>query len=277
MRPTISAWFLISFKRTRPSGTRLNSPVLFSFAQLLCCCTSLTHAQAADEWARTGSLAAARRGHSATLLNNGMVLVAGGMATSGEFLSSCELYDASTGEWTTTGSLAVPRLRHAATLLGTGEVLVSGGYGESDRLSSCELFDPAAGTWSTVSSLTYTHDTHTATLLNSGKVLVVGGDYDSAGGATMPCPFCELYDPTTTTWTLVASLNTARLQHTATLLVSTGEVLVAGGQGGGTLGSCERYDPVGNAWNTTGPMSTSRHSHTATALTNLDFHGAQIR
>jgi hypothetical protein len=94
-------------------------------------------------WTETGSLATARSWHTATLLPNGKVLVAGGW--NGAILSSCELYDPSTGVWTATGSLFTARFWHTATLLPSGNVLAVGGHNEADPpdLSSCEIYGPS--------------------------------------------------------------------------------------------------------------------------------------
>ncbi|HSE37255.1 MAG TPA: Calx-beta domain-containing protein, partial [Blastocatellia bacterium] len=111
-------------------------------------------------------------------------------------------------------------------------------------LNSAELYDSATGTWSLTANLNTVRDSHTATLLGNGKVLVVGGDYWTTDGntpndGTYPCGVtltcspkalnaAELYDVATRTWSVTASLNTPRLQHTATLLAN-GKILVAGG------------------------------------------------
>ena len=95
-------------------------------------------------WTVTGSLATARREHTATLLPNGKVLVAGGY--NGDLLSSAELYDPATGLWTRTGSMATARYSHSATLLPNGKVLVAGGFDSGfNGLASAELYDPATG------------------------------------------------------------------------------------------------------------------------------------
>ena len=87
----------------------------------------------------TGSLNTARYAHTATLLPNGKVLVAGGGGSSG-FLSSVELYDPASGTWTATGSLNAARYLHTATLLPNGKVLVAGGYNNTiGALASAEL------------------------------------------------------------------------------------------------------------------------------------------
>src|SRR5579862_1208521 len=71
-------------------------------------------AQSSGTWAITGSLNTAKEDHTATLLTNGQVLVAGGENSTG-FLASAELYNPSTGKWTVTGSMSTPRINHQAT------------------------------------------------------------------------------------------------------------------------------------------------------------------
>ena len=86
-------------------------------------------AQTLGSWEATGSLVTGREYHTATLLPNGKVLVAGGWNFNTlNTLASAELYDPATGTWTTTGSLANARYFHTATLLPNGKVLVAGGY-----------------------------------------------------------------------------------------------------------------------------------------------------
>jgi len=195
----------------------------------------------AATWAFTGSMIYGRDSHTATLLPNGQVLVAG--ARGGD--NSAELYDPATGTWTATSSMTAGRSSHTATLLANGRVLVVGGEGSSGSLSSAELYDPASGTWTATGSLTTARQSHTATLLPNGQVLVAGG---WNGG---PLSSAELYNPASGTWTATNLLTTARYVHTATLLPN-GQVLVAGGYGSsGYLSSAGLYD-VGlgftNSW-----------------------------
>src|SRR5436309_378868 len=98
-------------------------------------------------WVPTGSLFTARTRHTATLLPNGKVLVAGGTLDGSQAFSSTELYDPATGTWTATGSLGTARNRHTATLLPSGKVLVAGGFFNGSDLGSAELYDPGSGTW----------------------------------------------------------------------------------------------------------------------------------
>ena len=106
----------------------------------------------------------ARSSHTATLLPNGKVLIAGGFGSSG-YLSSAELYDPASGMWSSTGGLSTARYEHTATLLPNGKVLVAGGENGSGSLSSAELYDPASGMWSSTGSLSSARRDHTATLL----------------------------------------------------------------------------------------------------------------
>jgi WD40 repeat protein len=211
-------------------------------------------------WTATGSLATARWGHTATLLLDGKVLVAGGIDSSFIAFASAELYDPATGTWTATGNLATARYGHTATLLPNGKVLVAGGAGDSDSLASAELYDPATGIWTTTGSLLNVRAGHTATLLPNGKVLVAGG-LNSISGTLASA---ELYDPATGTWTATGSLTTPRYAHTATLLPN-GKVLVAGGF---DVAIAELYDPSTGIWTTTGSLAIAREFPTATLLPN---------
>ncbi|AUX27854.1 uncharacterized protein SOCEGT47_084520 [Sorangium cellulosum] len=201
-----------------------------------------------DAWTDTGAMIHDRRGHTATLLPNGKVLVAGGesLTQAERYLPSAELYDPVLGTWTLTDcEMGTGRYLHTATLLDSGKVLVTGGYGKDGYLVSAELYDPEEDTWTSVRSMHQGRDNHTATRLLNGRVLVAGGEKsDSATHDT-----AELYDPEENTWMRVRPMNVPRQYHTATLLLS-GKVLVAGGTdlGYGDLGSAELYDPEENSW-----------------------------
>jgi len=214
----------------------------------------------ADFWVTTGSLTTARSLHTATLLPNGKVLVAGGGDSNSNPLSSAELYDPSSGTWTNTGSLTTARYLHTATLLPNGKVLVAGGGGGGN---SAELYDPSSGTWTNTGSMTAERYTHTATLLPNGKVLVAGG-YGSGAPSS-----AELYDPASGTWTNTGSLTAARDDGSSATLLPNGKVLVAEGLGlGGFLSSAELYDPTAGTWTATGSLTNARDQHTATLLPN---------
>ena len=176
-------------------------------------------------WSATGTMNTIRGSHSATLLLNGMVLVAGGYTTNGNsYTATAELYNPTSGTWTPTGSMHTSRAEHTATLLPNGKVLVVGGiYGSGGYNSStAELYDPATGTWTVTGSLNTGRRNHTTTLLPNGKVLVAGGFNDPFTSAYSSV---ELYDPALGTWSITGSLHVGRYLHSATLLPN-GNVLV---------------------------------------------------
>jgi N-acetylneuraminic acid mutarotase len=121
--------------------------------------------------------------HTATLLSNGKVLIAGG---SGVFPCapppgcaagtgrSAQLYDPVTETWSYTGSLNVGRDGHSASLLADGRVLVAG-TGATGEAASAEVYDPGTGLWAMTGNLNFGRYYHTANLLTSGNVLVAGG------------------------------------------------------------------------------------------------------
>ena len=218
-----------------------------------------------NKWIQTGSLIYGRAAHTATLLQNGKVLVAGGEGDAGT-RASAELYDPATGTWTQTGYMNYDRSSHTATLLPNGKVLVAGGgddgfLGFVTTRASAELYDPATGKWTQTGSMTDDRQCHTATLLQNGKVLVVGGEDN-----IYTHPTAELYDPATGKWTKTGSMNYKRFDHTATLL-QDGRVLVAGGTNSGdTRASAELYDPATGKWTQTGSLTESRRRFAATIL-----------
>jgi len=205
--------------------------------------------------------------HTAALLPDGRVLVAGGTSSRGP-LASAELYDPDSGSWTATGSMTEARADHTATLLSDGRVLVAGGTSSLGPLASAELYDPGSGTWAATGSMIEARYGHTATLLSDGMVLVAAGaaiftDGDVSGPDPLASP--ELFDPRTGTWAATGTMGGVRLGHTATLL-RNGTVLVTGGEGNDVLASAELYDPRNGSWTETGSMHAARAYHTATLL-----------
>jgi hypothetical protein len=227
----------------------------------------------------TGNLNVARYSHTATLLPNGLVLIAGGsyVATGvgggTRSLSSAELYNPATGTFTLTGSMNATRAWETATLLPSGLVLITGGWTSSTytTLASAELYNPAKGTFALTGNMTTARDGQTATLLPNGLVLIAGGcDSSGCGNSGPSLASAELYNPATGTFTLTGSMTMTRGQQTATLLPD-GLVLIAGGEeysdGNETfLASAEQYNPAAGTFASTGTMSAVRVQPTATLL-----------
>src|SRR5262245_32189767 len=212
-------------------------------------------------WSYTGSLNTARSSHTATLLPDGKVLVAGG-ANRFQIRGTAEVHVRASGRWNVTGRLNAPRCLHTATLLNDGKVLIVGGSADSeDGFNGAELYDPKNETWSVTGSLNTPRCFHTATLLKNGKVLVVGGDEHADLWDYEPRPLdtVELYDPDTGMWSFTGHLNTAVEGHTATLL-QNGKVLVVGER------FAELYDPDTGTWSTVGSLGGDIGGHTATLL-----------
>jgi subtilisin family serine protease len=203
--------------------------------------------------------AVARSGHTATLLKNGQVLLAGGSFES----TVAELYNASTGSFTPAGNLQTARVGHTATLLPSGKVLLAGGSNGSVTLSSAELYDPTAQASSLTGAMTVARQEQTATLLGNGTVLIAGGE-----GPAGPLASAELYNPVRGSFTAIGSMTSARLHHTATLL-KDGTVLLAGGCDPNCLFSAEIYNPLTGQFSGVGDMlAGTRSGQTATLLTN---------
>ena len=178
-----------------------------------------------------------RSNHTATLLQNGQVLVAGGGSISEP---SAELYDPNTGSFTATGSMGTNRYVANAALLSNGQVLITGGISIPGNiyLASAELYDPMTGTFSyTANSMSNARGYFTATLLQNGQVLAAGG-YDGSDQRLT----ADLYNPTTRMFSPTGSM-TNQQGGPATLLAN-GQVLIAGGYNSGSLSTAELYDPT---------------------------------
>lgn len=232
----------------------------------------------ADTWTQTANMNVLRSDHTATLLPDGRVLVAGGSGNAG---TTAELFDPKAGTWTsTTNPMNAAHADHTATLLPNGKVLVAGGgtsqagqsmvagagasgqapvAGGTAIVTTSELFDPNAGTWTSIGSpMNAARANHTATLLPNGQILVAGGDTTG--------PTAELFDPTTGNWTSTGPMAAIRVHHTATLLSNGYVLVVGGGNSGSEIASAELYLPISNTWVSVSSMNIPRTNHTATLL-----------
>jgi hypothetical protein len=230
----------------------------------------------------TGSMVVtARSSHTATLLPNGCVLVAGGNTNDAvpAATASSEIYNPATSLWTSAGLMSKARYNHTATLLNDGRVLVCGGQDAAGvtvpgvggaAKGSCEFYTPTsctAGAWSTAPDLLQGRYDHTALLLKDGKVWFAGGANPTVVATNGYLATTERFDPTSNSFQSGSPLIEARAYHTATLM-GDGKALVVGGYNAhnvfaslGVTESAEIYDPVSNSVTPAAVMEARRQSH----------------
>ena len=222
------------------------------------------------EWLEKQKLRYSHGTHTATLLSDGRVLVAG--YTSIPEVTA-EVYEPAADAWTVTGRMTRDRSGHTATRLLDGRVMVIGGEIRSTAADpyiyvkgTAEFYDPAANAWLAAPSLPEAKGGFTATLLPTGEVLVAGGYSESDDSLAS----AAIFDPIANRWRSTAPLHTARFWHTATALPD-GNVLVVGGWADDWLGlslpDAELYDWRAGTWKPAG-MIRARAGHTATLLAN---------
>ena len=168
--------------------------------------------------------------HSATLLQDGSVLLVGGTGESGEPTGAAEIYDPATRSFAPVGSLAHPRDFHTATLLSDGRVAIVGGVRADSfagkPVAHVEVYDPETRQFSVQGRLKRPRYSHSALLLDDGRVLVVGGMGSSAEGSR-PIAAIEAYDPASRQSVRIGRLRKPRWDHDAFVLPD-GRVLVIG-------------------------------------------------
>lgn len=206
-------------------------------------------------WTSTqGKLSRGRTGHTATLLLDGTVLVAGDYAgdVPDAFLTETELYNPATDQWTTLlkGNMNTGRTAPIAIQLGSGEVLIVGGWNGGSPLNSAEIYNyNTTKNWSRLPNMSIGRVNPRCILLLDGRVLVVGGD-----GVSSPIADAEIYqhdpDPKRRLWTQARSMIVPRSGF-ASVRLPTGEVLVAGGNHPGSTPLAELYNPTTNSWSGT--------------------------
>ncbi|MGE3172557.1 MAG: kelch repeat-containing protein [Planctomycetota bacterium] len=248
------------------------------------------------------SLLLPRASHRAVRLQDGRILITGGVTNGGLVTATCETFDPATNTFSLAGLMTTPRAGHAVTLLNDGRVLITGGVSDwqnaasqlTARLNtaqdSAELFDPVTGLFTPLPVMAAKRFGHSQTLLNNGRVLVVSGinggstSFDLSGNV-FQVPIwtatCEVFDPASLTFAATTALGPflptqSRAFHGASLLPG-GSVLVCGGlvqaqtQGSPAVAglSCAVWDGIN--WSSTTSLPTA-----AAFATQVDFGGGAL-
>ena len=196
---------------------------------------------------------APRYGHNAVRLNDGRVLVVGGIrdtvkdfVTTTSSVAAAEVYDPVHDTWATTGALLTPRERAASVVLADGRVLLADGLSGTTTLRTTEIFNPPSGTWSLGPSTLKARADNVALRLGDGRVLVAGIE----GAASISGPTsAEVYNPRTNKWTATGATGVPSAgvgYQVRGLLLPDGRALTTLGLGSQTGPAV--YSPATNTW-----------------------------
>jgi len=203
-----------------------------------------------NAWTYTGQMVQPRTNTKGVLLNNGVVLAAGGIdATTFVVINTTELYNPITGQWTAGGLMQSPRFRHTVTLLRDGTALIAGGQSTTNPTShtaTAEIYSGSNNTTSpTVGNLTTnTFQDSVAVLLANGTVFIESGSTNVA----------NIYTPSASTFAGVAGVPSQF--HYSAILLPNGLLGIFGGLITATPQSTVAfYNPAGGTFTTNGSLT----------------------
>jgi hypothetical protein len=221
-------------------------------------------------FAVVSEMGTARTGHTATLLADGKVLVAGGTS---DVAHTAELFVPGSSSFASAGEMIHVRTGHCASLLPDGRVLIAGGVdGSGTLITTAEIFNPGTQTFADTADLNQPRRAASCTPLASGKVLIAGG-HDSGDGFVLTA---ELYDATTGRFQVAGKMLSPRAHHAA-IRLGNGTVLLVAGDSEGS--SAELFDPATGTFSATGSLTEARAHASATLLANgkvLILGGTQV-
>jgi hypothetical protein len=181
-----------------------------------------------------GPMVVARDEHTATLLPDGTVLIAGGVDFMGPDIPlKEEIYDPHTRQFHAISGMISPRLGHAAVSLPDGRVLLVGGVRAANANS--EIFNPATTTFTSLASISGERYELGSVLLSDGRVLAVGGKRSGTDLAS-----AETFNPASGGWAFGGLMNMPRSMMPV-VRMKDGRVLVGGG---GNASPVEIFDPA---------------------------------
>ena len=209
----------------------------------------------AGRWTRTaGGLSTPRFEHTATLLDDGKVLIAGGQGPpiSGvsEALATTEIYDPAVDSFRKSNDMSDARTNHTAVKLPDRTVMMVGGAGGPSgdtSLATAEVFNPSDGSWTSAGALTGSRSGHVAVAFPDGRVLVAGGDSVTRGNRRALAT-AEIFTLEKREWRSAGTMNCPRSEASAALLGDGSVIVVAGdfaapGQQPDPKGCADRYRP----------------------------------
>jgi N-acetylneuraminic acid mutarotase len=209
----------------------------------------------ANKWTKTeGGMSTPRFEHSATLLDDGRVLIAGGqgppISGNSAALATTEIYDPAVDSFRKSNDMSDARFNHTAVKLPDRTVMVVGGAGGTNgdtSLATAEVFNPADGRWTPAGALTNSRTGHSAVVFNDGRVLVAGGE-SVTRGARRSLNSAEIFNLERREWQSAGNMNCARSEAGATVLGDGTAIVVAGdfaapGQQPDPKGCADRYKP----------------------------------
>ncbi len=213
-----------------------------------------------DSWGKSSSLLTPRWGHTATLLDDGRVLVTGGTNNYSSVVES-EIFDPDTETWVSAGQMLYERTGHTASLLSDGRVLIAGGF-TYVPISYSEIYDVEKG-WVKTENLMGPRHMHSAVPLNDGQVLIIAGK----AGLFTNLTRVELYDSDSGSWSIRGKMPVALWGHTA-IPLNCENVLIVGGKrnDGSSFNSAYLFDATTGGYQTTGKLNVPRFGHTATKI-----------